>query len=654
MEAIPYKSYCWSLGTTSFRTRNFNRTIEEQLALLDRFWAEGENADQPWSGDVQTRYYRFMQRQGFVDGSAARPDKDARQKTSGLRDFGLVDDARRLTPVGRALLEISEAGDFSPDNLLQIPRDSFLYLGQLLKTSVKVNGQPVRPFLVLLRLLSRLGYLTWEEFACLLPLCVSPETTEAVTAGIAACRRGETTTDALLLAHLLQLENYQAALAALLTAPEVTAEMICTVGLNRKSRRYDRPYYPLYQALHRAILEGDATALPAVYSAARDIAIGELWRGYLFDTSSETAIQKDPAAHRNHPTLFDGAVTEADFRTAFFKVMHLLKARATLSDYADLNRRYFRTSDVVCFADGRVELDIVPRHFFTSVADTLYADAFRAFSRLGEACALPEISPCLTISEAAVIAGVNAELGTAVTTMEEARQVLEQNRYTRLHALLDARFTRRHLLALLEDFETRNDPRIREMVTDNADVPTIFEYVLGLLWYQLSGRRGKILTYMKLSLDADLLPKTHAAGGEADIVYEYDATAAYPAHTLLLEATLADRTNQRRMEMEPVSRHLGQHLLRRGGAAYCVFVTTNLNINVIADFRGRKTMYYYDVNDLSRFVEGMKIIPLDTGVLKALLRRGVSYEEIYQKLDTAFRSALPPAEWYRDCIQAAF
>ena len=34
---IPYKSFCWSLGTTSFRTKNFNKTIEEQLSLLNEF-----------------------------------------------------------------------------------------------------------------------------------------------------------------------------------------------------------------------------------------------------------------------------------------------------------------------------------------------------------------------------------------------------------------------------------------------------------------------------------------------------------------------------------------------------------------------------------------------------------------------------------------
>lgn len=158
------------------------------------------------------------------------------------------------------------------------------------------------------------------------------------------------------------------------------------------------------------------------------------------------------------------------------------------------------------------------------------------------------------------------------------------------------------------------------MVTDNADVPIIFEYVLGILWYKTSERHGKILDYMKLSLDADLLPKTHASGGDADIVYEYEATEYYPEHTLLLEATLADSTNQRRMEMEPVSRHLGKHLLRTGNlSSDCVFATNYLDINVIADFRGRKSMPFYDPQDYSKSVNGMKIIPLQTSDLKKIL-----------------------------------
>ena len=56
---IPYKSFCWSLGTTSFRTKNFNKTIEEQLSLLNEFWILRENQNIIWSGnnELQARYY---------------------------------------------------------------------------------------------------------------------------------------------------------------------------------------------------------------------------------------------------------------------------------------------------------------------------------------------------------------------------------------------------------------------------------------------------------------------------------------------------------------------------------------------------------------------------------------------------------------------
>lgn len=46
-------------------------------------------------------------------------------------------DNRRLTEVGFKILEISKANDFSIDNFLNISKDSFLYLKQLLKMSIK-------------------------------------------------------------------------------------------------------------------------------------------------------------------------------------------------------------------------------------------------------------------------------------------------------------------------------------------------------------------------------------------------------------------------------------------------------------------------------------------------------------------------------------
>ncbi len=648
---IPYKSFCWALGTTSFRTKDFNKTIEEQLALLNEFWELPENQNANWSGDndTQTRYYDFMKEKEFVVGSANNKPKDAREKTSGLVDIGIIDGNRKLTEAGTKLLEISLSNDFTTDNFFQIPRDSFLYLRQHLKTYNNVDGTVVRPFIVLLYVLSKVGYLSSEEFTYLLPLCTSNEYTEQIIDGIRANRNHSVSVDDIIINRLLEMDNYQAALDKFLSNT-VTENLICEVGLNRKSRNYDKPYLRLYNELYSVFVENDSSKIPLVYSATKKINIGKWWRKYLFNTASERAIERNPVACLNQ-TAFSDVSNEYQFKKAFFKIMHLFKAKATLSDYLDLNRRYIRTTDIVLFEDGTVKLDILPKHFFNSVADELYAYAYIPCEILFEDSSLEEIADCLVINEETVIDGVNAELGINVTNIDEARNALEDERYRRLQYLIDTKFSDENIITLLGYFEDRNDTEIKNMVTENADIPTIFEYVLGIFWYKISERQGKILDYMKLSLDADLLPKTHAAGGEADIVYEYQETEYYPAHSLLIEATLADSTNQRRMEMEPVSRHLGRHLIRTGNInSYCVFATTYLDINVIADFRGRKHMPFYDTQDYNRSVDGMKIIPLQTSEIKRIVNDDKKYCELYQIFKVAYDSELPPHNWYEESI----
>ncbi|MCI8387135.1 MAG: AlwI family type II restriction endonuclease [Clostridiales bacterium] len=649
---LTYKSFCWSIGTTSFRTKDFNRTIEVQLSLLNEFWGIEENQAVDWvhNNDIQTKYYNFMQAKEFVEGDAGNKPKDAREKTSGLVDIGLIDDNRRLTSAGKALLSLSEAGDFHSDNHFEIPKDSFIYLKQLLKMSCKVDTETVRPFIVMLYVLSKVGKMSLDEFTYLLPLCINRETTDEIILRIEDVKSGSTTVDEIIISRLLSMDNYKEAINLFLSAESVDECLICQIGMNRKSRSYDKLYFALYQALHKAYIQNDKSAFVEAYDVARAINIGGKWIKYLFGTATRVSLVRNAEPHIK-PTAFDNVTNEADFRTAFFKIMHLLKAKATLHDYLDLNRRYIKTTDIVLFEDDTVRLDVVPKHFFKSVMDVLYEQAYISSDLLYDDCKLKEISNCLIINDEVVIKCINAELGITATTIDNAREALEFMRYKRFRWLIDNKFSDEKLLLLLSYFDKREDAEIRRMVTYNADVPTIFEYVLGILWYKVSEYQGKILDYMKLSLDADLLPKTHASGGDADIVYEYPETESYPEHTLLLEATLADSSNQRRMEMEPVSRHLGQHLLRTGNRnSYCVFATGRLNINVIADFRSRKNIPYYDTQDYSKSVSGMKIIPLQNSELKAILTHGKHYKDLYSLFEAAFVSELPPHEWYNQCL----
>ena len=652
MPDLSYVSYCWSIGTTSFRTKDFNRKIEEQLALMQEFRSNPENIGKFWKSNkaLQTEYYRFMQKKGFVEGKAKRPDKDAREKTSGLKDIGLLDEERNLTEAGEELLRIAESKDFASDNELELSRDSFVFFRQLIKFSYSAGEYSVRPFLATLYFLDELKYLSYEEFTFLLPLCINKNITEKILRGIRACREGKGSIDDLIEKVLLSKINYRVALDYFLNEP-VTERAILNIGMNRKSGKYDKAYYLLYKELHDVVLKGKKDVLP-LYAVAGDVKTSSLWRKMLFKSSTRSVLKREGCkALRDIPLV--SARNEKVFRTEFFKLMHLFKAKATLSDYFDLNRRYMKATDVIIFQDGKVELDALPACYVADVKETIGLLMYEPSKFLGQDISLEAIHPGLAFVSSRVYERLSQRLGIELADTKAARAAIETERYRRFNELIDRKFTPTMLIEMFGYFEQREDDKLREMITDNADIPTLFEYCLGIAWYIFSGRCGRVLEYMNLSLESDLLPKTHAGGGEADIVWPYEASKDYPPHTLLIEATLAEKNNQRRLEMEPVSRHLGEYLLAHPKhEAYCVFVSTALALQVIADFRGRKQTGYWKLDDEEEIsVEELKIIPLETGAIKHFLQHGFTYGQLYELFAQAHASDLKsPKGWYENHI----
>ena len=643
-----YKSYCWSLGTTSFRMVEFNRKIERQLELLRDFWAKPAFANQQWpeNESLQEQYYNHLKGNDFIEGDAPRKAKDAREKTSGLVDLGLIDDERRLTEAGNALLQIALNADFNTNNLLQIPADSFIYLKQLLKVYSPIDNGYVRPYIVLIMALNRLGELSFDEFTYLLPLAINEAKTQDVFDSIESIRRGNSTIDETIINILMNMPNYQEAFDILLKS-DVTEKVITEVGMNRKSRSYDKPYFKLYKALQEAINTRSDEAAINLFDVTKSISgrSATFWKQYLFNTSLTSKVNKKGFATVNNRAHIFNCSDETEFKTEFFKLMHLFKAKSTLSDYFDLNRRYFRTTDTILFQDDKVKFDIIPNCFFKIAEQNLTALAYICDNNLSSNISLESIVGT-QITENQIFAKVEEIYGVQVRNLYDVQAFVDRERYERFNAMVDSKFTDEKIIELMSAFEDRRDGDIQSMVTNNADVPTIFEYVLAVTWYKISGRKGKVLEYMNLSLDADLLPVTHAAGGHEDITYKYEATEDYPAHTLLLEATLASSTNQRRMEMEPVSRHLGEYLLSHTDEqAYCLFATTYLHVNVISDFRMRKSNPYYSV-DGTRFVEGMKIIPLQTSEIKTIIEKRLTYDNLYRLFETAYNSTTAPNLWY--------
>lgn len=493
------------MGTTSFRTADFNQKIERQLTLLSKFWEV--HTDAVWSGndEIQSLYYDFMKDNDFLTGDAPNKPKDAREKTSGLIDLGLIDNERRPTAAGESLRQITSCGDFRSNNLLQIPADSYIYFKQMLKTSNDVDGEIVRPFVVLVLALNQLEYLTQEEFTYLLPLITTSQKFRTIVDCIKRLRKGDITIDKIIVDTLLSMENYREARLYLLERP-VSEHVICQAGINRKSRQYDSTYYPLYRAIE-SLDRNNAQSILDLLQACRNIRIGSLWCNHLFKTTNRGKIKKLLSASLNDVPILN-CRNEFELKDSFFRLMHLFKVKANLSDYFDLNRRYFGTTDTILFKDNRVELSPVPKCFFDLCAENLEEIAFTTSPLLPLDCDIEKIIPRYDIEESDLHRKLADKYGLAPQSLSDIRTFLDDERHERFNRLIDARFPDHVLLELLSDFETRNDINIRRLVTDNADVPTIFEYIVGIVWYKVSNRKGRILDYFNLSLDADLLPKT--------------------------------------------------------------------------------------------------------------------------------------------------
>ena len=65
-EHFTFKTYAWSLGTTSFRMADFHRKVEKQLLLLQEFWENKANKES-WTGNkkLQVCYYNYLYEKKF-------------------------------------------------------------------------------------------------------------------------------------------------------------------------------------------------------------------------------------------------------------------------------------------------------------------------------------------------------------------------------------------------------------------------------------------------------------------------------------------------------------------------------------------------------------------------------------------------------------
>ena len=430
MKELKYKSFCWVIGTTSFRTAKLNLKIEQQLRLLNEFHKNINPWE--WTNSTQEKYYDFMKGKEFVSGDAIRKDKDAREKTSGLVDIGLITENRLLTAVGQKLLEITNKEEISKNNIFNIEDDSFIYLKQLLKTSINVDGKFVKPYIVLVYCLGELEYLTYDEFTYFIPLITDKESLNEIIENIRKYRKKELKKEDIIYKKLISMKNYQEAEKVLL-ANKITEDLICLVGMNRKSKTYDKIFFQLYQLLKAIFIDKSNQNYLKTFEIISKITGKSSihWKNLIFKTNRKEKVKKDKEKSINDNTPFKISKNEDEFKKLFFKYLHTFKAMATLEDYFDLNRRYLALTETFIFEDSTIKLDIFPKYYFRECISNLIDGAFIEDKNLKDDIELSNISNNLKVNLNRIYSNLSKDLNIKITNPNEANKYIQDERYKR-------------------------------------------------------------------------------------------------------------------------------------------------------------------------------------------------------------------------------
>ena len=512
-------------GNTSLRVKNLLYNFETQLILFEELFTNADESD-IWSNDseLQIRYLELLQTHNLLESKNKTTElgtKDARVKSAPLEDFNLIKRKEKLiTSQGYELLTLIKNQDYKINNeFLQIDLISLFFL----KAQLNFAKCPklLQKYLEVFREFD--GEMSMENFA-LLPLINNFASVGEFINHIQNHTLFINATDSSNMDLFLRdLEKGTLQTAYFKTAKGESSAISIIKTLQKI-------FLPLRE-------NGDKTLLQNLLSPqcrAEFLNFKKLYLPYI-----SNATKKDEKLQKVYDFACAGDLREFGIR--FYDLITRSRLQANLDDYCDLNRRYLNLSSIFEFERDKVSLNLVFKMIL----------AHSKCDEILQKIATSEVSQNL-LSEYFYDSEFRAFFEKyGITNKSDLAHYKQNTDKAKLKNLIDSQFSKDDIIEILKLFEDRkNDALIAKKTTTEATIPTIFEYVIAIAWHYIDENNLDRILCAGLSLDSNLLPKSHAVGGEADFKFKYSD------HALMIEVTLAEKTNQRRAEMESVSRNL--------------------------------------------------------------------------------------------------
>lgn len=586
-------------------------------------------------------FTKLFKKYSKLDPSTLDKDIEARSRhyTSNLVKIGFTDEKRKLSSVGTAFVNGFRLERDPFEELLPIKDGNLIFLRQLLKLKIYTKDydafySPMYMILYLLMNVKRIDQSTLLNLAVMInPF--TPVNLEDIKETAVA------NTDEFYSQYSDFSQDKK--LEKLKLQPKVLDKQTFTTFFrNKKSATISNIYYQFYLAIRNYQETGNAEELFQIYSdntKTIDSAFG--FGGHIFKwRRGKKTLQQFVQDNKDQHIL-----TTKSLNTTLYQQYLSSTRYVSVMEYSDTFRRLLKASGIVSFKNGIAELMYTDlwKELFKDISlqslisgqcnpkqakkdDTDPSADFRNNISITKIIKVPDVS--------AVISRIQTSLG--INSAAEVKSTLLSQKDSEFKEFVKSNFPKSKILQILPMFEDRsNDQAIKSLVESDAAVPTIYEYIIGLAWYYISDVDYNLYKSFNLSMNADFRPETHAAGGEGDIVINYQK------QTLMIEVTLMNKQAQKRGEWEPVLRHTTNLTIEKAPKkVQTLFVADELDPNTINIWRAVASvpMRSSKESEADKTANNVTIMPIKNNEMCTFLDSDISSAKLLSQISKSFEA----------------
>lgn len=609
--------------------------LAEEIDSHPALKAAIENVDSEWLSDHSLEYSDLYRK--FDMGAENR----ARHYTSNLVKLGFADDRRDISPVGEVLLERSTLHKDELENLLPLNNENIIYLRQLLKLRIFDSSKTLyySPFIMGIYALLRRSRLSENEFLEIVQGNSPYSDIDDIESYIDNYTEGHLFDD-----YVINIP------VEVNTNVRLSREVFFNNFPNRKSTGAVNIYFEYYNRLFVFYHDRVTTRLNELLTYYED---NRQMLNKAFGLGRNIFSQRTG----ERPDVIDfldenEEMFSSDINQYLYQKFSISKAWDVIREYSDTTKRIFKASGIISFANGYAELayhelceyifdeDLLKNKILGNIDDELspYYDCYEEYEDSIYSYYCSDLSVCQIFELEENIEEISEDISVEFdgAPFEEIPHIIADRRRQKFETFISTSYPADRVKEILTLFSNRrNDRQIKAAVSEDATVPTIYEYIVGIAWYYFADKRIDLLSSYNLTLSANFEPLNHAGGGQGDIVIyeENDVT--------MLEATLMNVSSQKRGEWEPVLRHsvnlkAEEETNETGRRVTTFFIADVFDANTVNIWKAIASVPLQSTIDHETYTDNIVIMPISSMELCQLMDKSDEYDSVIQKVHDLF------------------